>query len=214
MILTSGGNCNSGAGCIPFRMRLGFLTACIVLAASPVIAQRPATFPLIPWGTPLPTVKATVALDALSPDDSGSRFSAGITHLGKADPMGAHSQKAMHELSIAENILDIVRQYVPEHERGLLRKVRLRVGTNAGIVLDSLLFSFEAIVHDTPMATATLEIESVPYTIFCSGCGITSTPAEATAGCPVCGGIDTRVTSGTELQVVDLELDDPTGGTL
>ena len=118
----------------------------------------------------------------------------------------------MHELSLAENILDIVKQYVPEKERRHLIKVRLRVGTNAGVVLDSLRFSFEAILHGTEMETAALEIESIPYTVDCNACGRTSMPESGSVGCPLCGGIDTRITAGTELQVVDLELAEPSGG--
>lgn len=119
----------------------------------------------------------------------------------------------MHELSIAENILDIVRQYVPENEYRLLRSIRVRVGTQAGVVADSLLFSFEAITHDTPMQAAKLIIESVPYSINCRSCQSASNPEEGTMICPACGSLDTVVTGGTELQVLDLELEEPSGGT-
>ncbi len=114
----------------------------------------------------------------------------------------------MHELSVAVNILDIVRQYVGEKERGLLKSVKLRVGTQAGIVVDSLRFSWEAITMDTPVAGATLDVESVPFSLRCRACGTRTEPEEGTILCSACGSVDTEITGGTELQVTHLELTD------
>ena len=48
----------------------------------------------------------------------------------------------MHELSVAQNIVEIIQQHVPESEWGRVAAVRLKVGAVAGIVPESLEFSF------------------------------------------------------------------------
>ena len=112
----------------------------------------------------------------------------------------------MHELSIAQSILDIVRQYVPERDAPRVRTVFIKVGALAGVVPDSLDFSFTAITAETPLQHARLQIERIPFTIRCNNC---NTTAEREAGiilCPHCGSMDTRTLTGTELNVTEIEV--------
>lgn len=114
----------------------------------------------------------------------------------------------MHELSIAQSIVDIIGQYVPAERRSCVRSVRVRVGDLAGVVPDSLVFCFTAVTSDTPLAPAVLDIEHVPYRIACTACGAESATEPGLALCPACGSTHTRMVSGTELQVLTIDLDD------
>lgn len=67
----------------------------------------------------------------------------------------------MHELSVANSILDIVCRHVPAAQGPLVRAVRVRVGDGAGVLPDSLEFCFEAIVAGTPYASARLAVDRV-----------------------------------------------------
>ncbi len=67
----------------------------------------------------------------------------------------------MHELGLANSILDIVRQVVPAERAWAVRSVRVRVGDLAGVVPDSLAWCFSAIVSDTPFDKAALTIDHV-----------------------------------------------------
>jgi hydrogenase nickel incorporation protein HypA/HybF len=118
----------------------------------------------------------------------------------------------MHELSIAQGIVDIVRQYVPEEQTADVRLVRVRVGQMAGIVADSLDFCFGAIVNGTAMSAARLDIEETTVRSRCDGCGSTFSVEGAAFSCPGCGSGDVRIISGTELQVVEIELADRQAG--
>ncbi len=118
----------------------------------------------------------------------------------------------MHELSIAQGIVEIIRQYVPEDQEAGIRRVRIRIGRMAGVIPDSLDFCFDAMVQGTPMGGARLDIEEIPVQSCCTVCG-RSFHVEGTAfSCPGCGSSDTNVISGTEIQVVEIELTDPPGG--
>lgn len=118
----------------------------------------------------------------------------------------------MHELSIAQNIVDIVGQYVPPADQQRVRKVLVRIGAMAGVIPDSLTFCFSAVIHHTPLAQAVMEIEHVPFTITCHSCNQTSTAEPGIALCPACGSLDTDITSGTELQVVSIDVDEESTG--
>ncbi len=113
----------------------------------------------------------------------------------------------MHELSFAENIVDIIHQSVPDDELENVRIVRLKIGTLSGVVADSLDFCFTAISAQTRLAKARLEIDQIPFTVLCDTCKKTFLNDIGFVVCPECGGTDTTVVAGRELQVTEIELD-------
>jgi hydrogenase nickel incorporation protein HypA/HybF len=114
----------------------------------------------------------------------------------------------MHELSIAQGIIEIVEQHVPPDERDMVRAIRLKVGEMSGVVPDSLEFCFTALIAQTPLEKARLEIEQIPFTMRCASCESVFGSEQGLAVCPSCGGIDTKLVTGSELNVVDIELED------
>jgi hydrogenase nickel incorporation protein HypA/HybF len=114
----------------------------------------------------------------------------------------------MHELSVAQSILEIVYDHVPEDQRPLVRSVRVRVGTMSGVVPDSLEFCFAAVIAEGPLASASIAIESIPFVLHCDSCGTESSNESGIPICPACGAL-ARIVSGTELQVQDIELSEP-----
>jgi hydrogenase nickel incorporation protein HypA/HybF len=113
----------------------------------------------------------------------------------------------MHELSIAQSILDIVRESVPNDELADVRIVRLKLGTFSGVVADSLDFCFSAISAETPLAKAHLEFEHIPFAVRCHHCQKVFENDIGFVVCPDCGGVETVVLSGRELQVTEIELE-------
>jgi len=114
----------------------------------------------------------------------------------------------MHELSIAESILGIVRQYVPPDDEKRVKAINVRVGELSGVVADSLEFCFGAITAETSLHRAALCIERIPFQLYCENCADTKTSSRGLAVCPDCGGAQTKILSGNELQVTDIEMDD------
>lgn len=112
----------------------------------------------------------------------------------------------MHELSIAENVLDIVLQNVSPAELVRIRSVNMRIGAMAGVVPQSLEFSFHAITAKSPLSEAALAIEDVPFRVHCHTCNATMESPGGLGICPRCSGTDVRVVSGTELELVSIEL--------
>jgi hydrogenase nickel incorporation protein HypA/HybF len=113
---------------------------------------------------------------------------------------------AVHELSIAQNIIEIIQQSVPQNERRDVRVVRLKVGVLSGVVADSLDFCFCVIAAGTPLSDARLEIEQIPFAVRCNVCSKSFINDIGIVVCPECGGAETQVLSGRELQVTEIEL--------
>jgi len=113
----------------------------------------------------------------------------------------------MHEMSVAQNILDVVRQHVPGDRACAVTAVRVRVGSLSGVVAESLAFCFDALVAGTPFGRSRLDIERVSTTCACDECDARFEPEGFIFVCPGCGGGRTRLLSGSDLQVVHVELE-------
>ena len=117
----------------------------------------------------------------------------------------------MHEMSIVQNVLEIVRRSIPAGTEQDVKSIHLRIGVAAGIVTDSLEFCFEALTQNTPLQNSRLAIEHIPITLKCKMCDSTGSRDELMYICPVCGSNNVSVKTGTELEVVDIELRETTG---
>ena len=112
----------------------------------------------------------------------------------------------MHELSIAQEILGIVHQYVPDPKENYIKAVRVKIGKMSNILADSLTFCFDAIIQETPIKGARLEIIELPVSIKCSGCNSISEIEPPVFACPECGSNQIKIIGGTELQVDEIEI--------
>lgn len=117
----------------------------------------------------------------------------------------------MHELGIAQNILQIVQQAVAKEQEADVRGIRMRVGQLSGVVPDSLEFCFSAIVNETGMQHARLEIEQVPISAQCKDCRHLFQMDDLGFFCPECKSLNLELISGRELEVVEIELTDGDG---
>ena len=112
----------------------------------------------------------------------------------------------MHELSIAQNIVDILKDSVPISEGQSLKNVKLRIGEHAGVVSESLQFCFSVINESTPLEGVVLEIESVPFVVQCEGCGRQSTNEFGILRCACCDGTNVKMISGNEMEITSVEV--------
>jgi hydrogenase nickel incorporation protein HypA/HybF len=115
----------------------------------------------------------------------------------------------MHELSLARSILGIVREAVPVGDLEQVTRVKVRVGKSSGVVPASLTFAFEALVSETQLSKASLEIDEIPFRLHCRTCNKVSIDKSGTAVCVHCGSTRTEIISGTELSVAVIEMSDP-----
>ncbi len=114
----------------------------------------------------------------------------------------------MHELAIAQSIVDAVEERAAGCHATRVKWVRLRIGEASSIVTDSLTFCFEMLTSEYPVLTeAKLLIDSVQHRARCRTCDEEFAVTNFVAQCPTCEGWDTSVVSGNELQIVEMEIE-------
>lgn len=111
----------------------------------------------------------------------------------------------MHEMSIAEGILDVALQQRLEPNE-LISAVRIAVGELAGVDVDALLFAWTSVRRGTPCQSAELVIERPPGQAWCMGCGQNVPLHRHGEPCPKCGSFQLIATQGHEMQVLDLTI--------
>ena len=113
----------------------------------------------------------------------------------------------MHEMAIAESILDIALQTAKENGARRVGKIRLLLGEMAGVETESLRFCFAAVTQGTIAEGAELAIKAVPLVGRCTACGKEQHVERYAFLCPVCKSGALEILSGRELKVESLEVD-------
>ena len=111
----------------------------------------------------------------------------------------------MHELSLAQNIIEIITDELSENGLTRVGTIKLKVGEISQVMPDSLRFGFECLIRDTRLAGAKLVIETVPARGRCMTCGKEFIIENWGFICPECGNTDIVVLSGKELEIVEFE---------
>jgi len=114
----------------------------------------------------------------------------------------------MHELSIANSLLDAVRAEAAGRPGARFVKIGVRVGELSGVSPDSLGFCFESLVRGTDLEPLALDIESCPRRQRCPECDRVFRVVDYNLACPDCGAKETKFLSGDELEMVYLELEE------
>lgn len=113
----------------------------------------------------------------------------------------------MHEMSIAQGILDIVLKTAVEHSAVKVTCIKLLIGQMTQVEPEALTFGFEVLSADTIAEDATLEITIVPLVGECSSCRQQFTVERYSFLCPLCNSASVVVVSGRELAVDYLEVE-------
>lgn len=110
----------------------------------------------------------------------------------------------MHELSIAEGILEIVERTARANDVKRVKAVRVSIGELAGVDIPSLEFAWDSVRKGGPAEGAVLEIDRPRGEAWCLACEKTVPLARYGDPCPDCGGYRLAATGGTEMRVVDI----------
>jgi hydrogenase nickel incorporation protein HypA/HybF len=113
----------------------------------------------------------------------------------------------MHEMSIAQSLVDIVKEEMAKHNAKNLKAVRLHIGQLSAIVPESLSFCFEVITTGTDLAGAELIMESIPLKGVCRSCRQSFEIKDYAFKCPHCESTDIDTIAGQDLSIVEMEVD-------
>ena len=105
----------------------------------------------------------------------------------------------MHEMAIAEGVLDIALDYAKQNDAKCIREIGLLIGDMSGVVVDSL--------KGTLAEGAEIKVKHVPLVGRCTKCGKDFRIEHYDFWCPECKDGVLKIVSGREMQVEYLEVD-------
>jgi hydrogenase nickel incorporation protein HypA/HybF len=112
----------------------------------------------------------------------------------------------MHEMALAEGIVQIVEDSARAHGAAAVRAVWLELGALSQVETAALRFSFDVVVRGTVADGARLEVIATPGRAWCMPCGETVELARLGEPCPRCGSHQLQVTQGDEMRVKEIEI--------
>ncbi|HON58112.1 MAG TPA: hydrogenase maturation nickel metallochaperone HypA [Smithella sp.] len=114
----------------------------------------------------------------------------------------------MHELSLAESIITIIKDYAKRDGFKKVNGVFLSYGRLSCIEPHTLQFAFDVQAKGTPAEGAILHFQVLPALIHCFSCEKDLEVQAHTGACPACGGQEVMLVAGTEdLQLLELDVD-------
>jgi hydrogenase nickel incorporation protein HypA/HybF len=113
----------------------------------------------------------------------------------------------MHEMSLAEGILQIVEDAASAQGFRRVTQVRLEIGALAGVEVEALRFCMDLVLKGSLAEGAELVLDRLPGAGYCLGCGERVEIGALYDPCPSCGGFQVQPTGGTEKRVKDLLVD-------
>ena len=114
----------------------------------------------------------------------------------------------MHELSIAQSLIEQANACAAEQGASCVLALNLRIGRLSGVSKQALLFSFELAAEDTLCAGAELTIEEIPIRAMCPQCKESKELSDSYCFiCPDCQNPTAELLTGQELELVSIEID-------
>tara|TARA_R110001592_G_scaffold71444_2_gene218443 strand:- start:9389 stop:9730 length:342 start_codon:yes stop_codon:yes gene_type:complete len=113
----------------------------------------------------------------------------------------------MHELSLAEAMLDIIKDQAKQDDFTRVTKVVLEVGTLSHVEADAMSFCFDAVVAGTLVEGSSLQIVHISATGKCPQCHKISDIQNLYDPCTHCGKFGLELTDGDQLRIRHLEVE-------
>ena len=112
----------------------------------------------------------------------------------------------MHELSLSNGMLEIIRKQALEDGFDRVLVVRLEVGALSCVERAALEFCFESVTRGSVAEGARLEILDVAGEAWCWDCENVVPLARRGEACECCGGYRLKVRDGEQVRLAELEV--------
>lgn len=113
----------------------------------------------------------------------------------------------MHEISLAESVLQIIEDTARKQKFTCVKTVWLEIGQLACVEKKSMRFCFEAVMRGSIAEQARLEIVETAGRGQCVKCQLEIPLAALYEPCPNCGSYEIQVTGGDGMRVKELEVE-------
>ena len=112
----------------------------------------------------------------------------------------------MHELSLAEEMMDIIQHKARKEGFSKVRHIYLEIGQLSHVTPEAMRFCLEAVIKNTLAEGAKLSISEPEGQALCLSCGHNNRISDLYSACDECGGFDLKVLSGDQVRIKNLEV--------
>ncbi|MDQ6997640.1 MAG: hydrogenase maturation nickel metallochaperone HypA [Mariprofundus sp.] len=112
----------------------------------------------------------------------------------------------MHEMSLCEGVIQLIEQQASEQHFIKVTTVWLEIGALAGVEIEAMRFSFDAIARDTIADAAKLEVIHIQGRAVCPICKHQTQVSARFDICPECGHYPLDILAGEEMRIKELEV--------
>ncbi len=113
----------------------------------------------------------------------------------------------MHELSIAQNIIEIVEEHAAKMKARHVTEIVLDIGAVSGVVPENLEFAWEVSAKNTVVEGALLKINFIEAKAVCLECKKEFELDDIYTMCPHCGSFQFEIIQGKELKVKSIKIE-------
>ncbi|MDN5349474.1 MAG: hydrogenase nickel incorporation protein HypA/HybF [Bacteroidales bacterium] len=116
------------------------------------------------------------------------------------------NKKNMHELSIAMQIIEIVKEEAKNHAAIGVSAINLDIGKLSGIEPDALEFAMEEAVKGSMAEKAEVHYNYIQAVSVCEDCCREFEVQDYFKTCPFCNSLNTSLIKGKELKIAAIDL--------
>jgi hydrogenase nickel incorporation protein HypA/HybF len=114
----------------------------------------------------------------------------------------------MHELSLANRLVQVAEESAREAGAARVTAVTLRVGDLSGVSVEALRFAYDVAAAGTMLEGSRLEVRTVAVTVYCPRCErVAELASVQNFRCPACDTPTGDVRAGRELEIESLEVE-------
>jgi len=110
----------------------------------------------------------------------------------------------LHELSLLENVKDILQDHAIAENFTQVKKITLEIGQLSCVEPEALRFAFDAVMKDSIAANAKLVLSELKGLGICQQCNKQTPLANLYNACQFCDHPFVNVTQGHEMKIKDL----------
>ena len=113
----------------------------------------------------------------------------------------------MHEMSLAENVLQMIEEAALTQDFSHVHTVWLEIGQLACVETQSLRFYFDVVAQDSIARDAKLEIIDKPGQGWCNVCRRPTRISSRHDACENCGNYGLQIMDGDSMRITELEVE-------
>ena len=110
----------------------------------------------------------------------------------------------MHELSLAQEVIDLVSREAEKNEVTVIREILIEIGELSGVEADAFELALDLLVKNSILENATKQIIHTPGKGRCIACDLEFEMKQMLSTCPECHSYPSEIMGGREFRVISI----------